>query len=83
MCVLITTEIGLHLSQIPLRLMCCFQLIFVFSETLKVFLNAFCQFGKCLYVTVRRLSNRFLGESSGYFRCLCVCECICTSKCEF
>ena len=31
-----------------------------------------CQFGKCLYVMVRRLSNRFIGECPGYFMCLCV-----------
>ena len=29
-------------------------------------------FGKLLYVIVRRLKNRFIGEYSGYFRCLCV-----------
>ena len=41
---------------------------------IQVFLNALAiwQFGKHLYVMVRRLSNRFIGESSGYFRCLCV-----------
>ena len=43
--------------------------------------------GKCLYVMVRRLPNRFIGEHSGYFMCLCVCGvlvcgCICTSNCE-
>ena len=27
-----------------------------------------CQFGKHLYVMVRRLPNRFIGECSGYFR---------------
>ena len=31
-----------------------------------------CQFGKLLYMIVRRLQNRFTGEFSGYFRCLFV-----------
>ena len=31
-----------------------------------------CQFGKCLYVMVRRLPNRFIGEYTGYFRSLCL-----------
>ena len=30
------------------------------------------QFGKLLYVMVRRLPERFTGECSQYFRCLCV-----------
>ena len=40
-----------------------------------------CQFGKLLYVMVRRLPHRIIGECSGYFRHLRVvlfCECICT-----
>ena len=35
----------------------------------------FNQFGKLLYVMVRRLPNRFISERSGYFRFLCVVYC--------
>ena len=31
-----------------------------------------CQFGKCLYVMVRRLPNSLVGECSGCFRHLCM-----------
>ena len=39
---------------------------------LEVLLNSLTiwQFGKRLYVMVRRLPNRFIGKCSGYFRCL-------------
>lgn len=37
-----------------------------------------CQFGTYLYkyMMVRRLPNRFIGECSWYFRCLCVIYCL-------
>ena len=49
-------------------------LVVVLSVILEVFLNALpiWQFEKCLYVMVRRLPSRFIGECSGYFRCLSV-----------
>ena len=47
----------------------------------------FCQFGKHLYVMVRRLPNRFICECSAWVFQVFVCgflvwECICTSKRE-
>ena len=41
-------------------------------KTIIGFSKCFCQFGKLLYVMVWGFSNRFIGECSWYFRCLCV-----------
>ena len=52
----------------------CTFLIIHNVNTIGVFLNALSlwQFGRGLYVMVKRLSNRLIGEGSGDFRCLCL-----------
>ena len=82
-----TSSINEASFPMPLPLSTCSlqQLMHVHFYINKMFSKCFWQFGKHLYVMVRRLPNRFISDCSGYFRCLCMVywfEFIWTSKCE-